>query len=257
MKKITAILSIAALAVSLTACGGGQSQGASTSQAASSSASQAASSSASQASSSSASGSEQMVGGWALNEEMKGNVPSDVQKAFDKAMESYKEAPLEAIDYLGNQVVAGKNHMLLCRTTDPAGLKVAVVYEDLEGNAEITGTTNFDIGEYSQKEDGAAGEQGLSGGWSVYEDQPVAELPADVQTAWDKAMQGLTGADYTPAILLGSQLVSGNNYAILAKQTLVTANPVTNLAVVYLYVPLTGDAEITNIYPLDLASYNQ
>lgn len=241
MKKWIAFIGIAALSLSLAACGGGESKAESQGTAASSS--QAAS--------------EEKVGGWTLNSEMKGSLPAEAQSAFDKAMEDYKDVKLEAVDYLGSQVVSGTNHMILCKSSDPAGLKVAVIYENLEGKATVSGITDFDIAAYSQAEDKGAGEQGLSGGWTVYADQPSASLPADVKTAFDTAMEGLTGASYDPAVLLGSQIVSGNNYAILCKQTLVTANPVTNLAMVYIYVPLTGEAEIMNIYALDLAEYNK
>ncbi len=248
MKKVTAFIGIAAMAVTLAACTGQKQESASASSAASSAASSSAASSAS---------SEEVVGGWTLPESVAGTMSNEALEAFNKAIESGGEQ-LFAVHQLGSQVVSGTNYMLLCTDTDRTQWKVAVVYEDLSGNAEISGVTDLDLGKYARDDTGAAGEQDLSGGWTVFTDPSgeAAELPQDVAAAFNGAMEGLAGADYMPVLYMGSQVVNGSNYAILCEQTLVTANPVTNLALVYIYAPAAGDPEILNIYPLNLADFN-
>ena len=54
------------------------------------------------------------------------------------------------------------------------------------------------------------------GGWTLNDS---GELSAEAKAAFDKAMEGLMGVNYTPVALLGTQLVSGTNYSILAEAT--------------------------------------
>ena len=245
MRKMLAFIGIAALTVSLAACGS-QAQPAATS---------------SQASSAPAASADapQTVGGWTLPESVEGTMSNEAGEAFEKAAKEYKDEELTGIRELGSQIVAGTNYMMLCENGDRSQWKVAVVYADLEGNAEITNVTVFDLGKYAQDDSGKSGEQGLAGGWTVFQDPSgePAELPKEVSEAFDKAMEGLTGADYKPVLYMGSQLVNGFNYAVLCEQTTVTADPQTNLAVVYIYAPATGEPEIMNIYPLDLAEFTK
>ena len=70
-----------------------------------------------------------------------------------------------------------------------------------------------------------------------------------------KAFSGVLGVSYAPIAVLGTQLVAGKNYCILAYGTTVTANPMTNLYAVYVYEKLDGTAEVTAISALDLAAY--
>ena len=65
---------------------------------------------------------------------------------------------------------------------------------------------------------GLAADVPLVGGW---ENVPHgdAELPEDAQTAFDKALDGLVGAKYTPVALLSTQVVAGMNYCILCQIT--------------------------------------
>lgn len=240
MKKAIVLLSVLCLSASFAACG-------------SSSASSGAPSDASSQSASS-----ETVGGWTQPESFTGTLSSEASAAFDKAKENYDNKALTKVQQLGSQVVAGTNYMILCNDMEESRWKVAVVYEDLFGNAEISKVTDLDVGKYADK-DGEAGEQGLAGGWSIYEDPEgtQGDIPEDAAAAFADALEGLTGANYKPVICLGTQLVSGTNYAILCYQTLVIPDPVTNLAIVYVYQPLDGSAEILNIYPLDLADFNQ
>lgn len=89
----------------------------------------------------------------------------------------------------------------------------------------------------------------MEGGWN---NVPcvAAELPEDAQAAFDKALDGLVGAKYTPAALLSTQVVAGMNYCILCQITPVVPDATPTWALVYIYADLQGNAEITNVYEL-------
>ena len=89
----------------------------------------------------------------------------------------------------------------------------------------------------------------VTGGW---ENVPCEAglLPDDAQAAFDKAMQTLDGAVYTPIALLSTQIVAGKNYCLLCQIAPVVPDPVPVWALVYIYADLEGNAEITNIYEL-------
>ena len=89
----------------------------------------------------------------------------------------------------------------------------------------------------------------LAGGWQNVPHE-AAELPADAQAAFDKALNGLVGAQYTPVALLSTQVVAGMNYCILCQITPVVPNAAPTWALVYIYADLQGNAEITNVYDL-------
>ena len=96
-----------------------------------------------------------LLGGWNTTEPCE--ITEDVQAVFDKATEKLLGAAYEPIAYLGRQVVAGTNHCILCRTTAvyPGALPyytLVYIYEDLEGNAEITQICDLNIAEFSQPE---------------------------------------------------------------------------------------------------------
>ena len=97
--------------------------------------------------------------------------------------------------------------------------------------------------------------ESLDGGWQV-EAHEAAELPEDAQAAFDKALEGLVGAEYTPVALLSTQVVAGMNYCILCQIAPVVPNPVPSWALVYIYADLEGNAEITNVYELYIARHS-
>ena len=95
----------------------------------------------------------------------------------------------------------------------------------------------------------------MVGGW---ENVPceAAELPEDAQAAFDKALDGLVGAKYTPVALLSTQIVAGTNYCILCQITPVVPDATPTWALVYVYADLQGNAEITNVYELYIDRYS-
>ena len=87
------------------------------------------------------------------------------------------------------------------------------------------------------------------GGWTITKDAAVSD---EARAAFDKALEGLTGVDYQPLALLGTQVVAGTNYCILCEAKVVYPDAVPYYALVYIYADLQGGAQILNIVNLDI-----
>ena len=138
---------------------------------------------------------------------------------FDEAKQNYNALNLDVIALLGKQIVAGENYMFLAKgyndlDEDNATYKIVIIYNDLENNSTITNVVDFDYTKYVNENIENSYEL-LQGGW--YVDIPEAKviLSREIQIAFDNATSTLTGATYTPIAVLGKQIVSGTNYAIL------------------------------------------
>ena len=99
----------------------------------------------------SADGSAPMMGGWSYSEST--DITEERRNVMYKATETLTGEAYEAIAYVGSQVVAGTNHAFLCKTMPsvsgletPASIIIVYVYEDLQGNCEITDTTDVKLG---------------------------------------------------------------------------------------------------------------
>jgi len=101
-----------------------------------------------------------LSGGWGINT---GDVAFDknaeVKAAYEKAIRDMilTGGEMEPVAYLGSQVVAGMNYLVLCRVKavveDPSTeLVLVTIYADLEGNATIT---SQDVNWDPQQPDGA------------------------------------------------------------------------------------------------------
>lgn len=90
-----------------------------------------------------------LMGGWAAAEDA--TITDEVRALFDKAMEGLVGVNFVPVAYLGSQVVAGRNHAILCQATavypgaQPAW-KVVFLYEDLTGGVKILNIADFDFG---------------------------------------------------------------------------------------------------------------
>lgn len=144
-------------------------------------------------------------------------ITDEFKKVFEKATETLAGVDYVPYAYLESQVVAGTNHLVLCKATptvpDAATTYALVtVYEDLEGNAEITEVLNSTASAPAPYDEdnpmgGAYGEPG----------SPV--VTDEAKKALAKACEELDGVDYEAKALLGVQVVAGYNYDILCKAT--------------------------------------
>ena len=188
-----------------------------------------------------------VAGGWSMNE---GHFsPKDNQeamKAFEKATNGLTGYYYEVISVLGSQVVSGTNYAYLCKgkmvvpDASPEYL-LLYVYEDLSGNAEILGTKGIFAGS----------EEGVSGGFTLNTEKTELKDNAEVNAAFEKALEGFTGVSYEPIAYLGSQVVAGTNYAILCFEKASTPSSETKLSIVTVYADLEGHAEILSTEDVD------
>ena len=200
------------------------------------------------------------------------NKPEDITSKFLRAERDVTEDYLEPVTLLGTQVVAGTNYMFLCRVMqdkplgeelDSADLRVAILYVDLQGNAEITKVTKFDVNKYVSKDISLTQEQ-LAGGWTVsnkFTSKVSYDSGADEKVA--KATSTLAGASFKAlAVLSGKKVSNAEMYdAILCLQTtgIETSTPKYSLSV--LTIKGEGEDEYTytleSIADLNLADFNK
>ena len=204
------------------------------------------------------SGSTATTGGWTIfSDETKANIPEGPQAALDKALAAYTGASLTPVAYLGSQIVSGTNYKFLCRsqavTPDAEESFVTItVYEDLQGNAEITEVKDFHLTDYLENKEIAT--EDMDGGWTVSEnDGTMMEMVADIQIPFDTATENLEGCFYEPVAVLGSQVVAGANYAILCRVTPTTPDATPHFSVVQINAPVSGTASILSICDLDIS----
>jgi hypothetical protein len=90
-------------------------------------------------------------GGWEYNQgELSLDANPDAKAAFDKALDGLVGCAYEPVALIGSQVVAGTNYCILCRTTPvvpdaKSSFSLVTIYEDLNGNAEITDVTDLNM----------------------------------------------------------------------------------------------------------------
>ena len=93
------------------------------------------------------------------------------------------------------------------------------------------------------------------GGWAPNETIQTEILTKDAKDAFELAMKSYNGLPMDPAVLLGTQLVSGTNFAYLAKVKLLPRNAASGWYIVTVYRDLKGNASVTaaaEINPADL-----
>ena len=84
------------------------------------------------------------------------------------------------------------------------------------------------------------------GSWDISEIKGC-NLPQKAQSAFTAVTGELVGADYQPVLYVGSQIVNGTNYCILAIQTIITAEPKKNLVKVIVNVSTSGVASLVSV----------
>ena len=87
------------------------------------------------------------------------------------------------------------------------------------------------------------------GGWQL-SDSP--EITEEIKTSFEKALDKLTGATYTPVACVATQVVSGINYRILCRCVKTVKNPVETYAFVEYYQDLEGNVELKDIYDTEV-----
>ena len=204
------------------------------------------------------------TGAWTMNDQKtQAKLPDEAARAFNKATEGFTGSTLEPVALIGSQVVAGLNYMILCRATTATQesvttYQIAVIYADLEGNAELISLKDFDLSKYTEGHVEAAQEM-LSGGWYVPEDACGSDIPENAKAAYEKATEAVCWewAEAEPIAYLGSQVVAGTNYAILCKGKLTEDSSTNRIFVTTVYEDTEGNAGVANTRLLELAEFTE
>ena len=180
------------------------------------------------------------VGGW--QRAASPEITKDFKKVFDKAVANLDGAQYEPVAYVASQVVAGKNHCVLCtqQVSAPGAetyYALVYIYEDLEGNAEVTDVKTSTVTANYVAD--------LDGGWAASESLKVTE---DAKRAMEKASETLAGATHDPIAIIATQVVAGTNYLMLCESTPTVPNAESYYSLVTVYADLDGYASITDTY---------
>ena len=90
--------------------------------------------------------------------------------------------------------------------------------------------------------------ENIVGGWTLNEDVKEAEIDSSILEAFDSVKTSYSGGELQALAVLGTQVVSGTNYAILAKEDKA------GYAVAVLYADLSGNVELRQVTPLDISA---
>lgn len=101
---------------------------------------------------------------------------------------------------------------------------------------------------------------GLLGGWQINTDDVEVDMPEEAKEAFDAAMAArsegmLDGDNYTPIAYLGSQVVSGTNYAYLCRTEVTDFTLVSSLKLVTVYRGLVSDASVLDVLNVNIEDY--
>jgi len=92
-------------------------------------------------------------------------------------------------------------------------------------------------------------------GWQNITHEAV-ELPTDAQSAFDRTIEGLVGAQYTPVALLSTRADAGTHYCILCQVVPEVPGAATSWVLMYIHADPEGNAEITNLYELYIGRHS-
>ena len=196
-----------------------------------------------------------LTGGW---ETVLSNRVNDLSEEdiynFNNAIKDYCKEKLEVVALLGKQVVAGTNYMFLAKTDNK--YKIVIVYTDLEGISKVSKVSDFDYSKYVNKDLNSKNEM-LSGGWYTESSNIDYKLEDEkIEKMYESATSELTGVEYKPLLVIGKQIVSGTNYAILCYGKPIVPNATTDIYLMTIYNDLNNNSEILGISYINLAEYN-
>ena len=144
---------------------------------------------------------EQIIGGWTVSGETAIEKNPEAKAALEKALSDMVGAEYTPVAVLGTQVVAGTNYCILCKVTAVVpgaqpSYELVYVYEDLSGNAAITGSKEIVLGENDADDaDTEAGMTQIANPWSEYASAAEAAQAAGIPFAAPKALGGAEISD--------------------------------------------------------------
>lgn len=89
------------------------------------------------------------------------------------------------------------------------------------------------------------------GGWNI-DEVKGSNLPQKVQSAFTAVTSAMTGAEYEPICYLGSQIVNGTNYRVLAIQKLITPEGEKRIVKMIIHEEIDGSVRPVSVSGLGL-----
>ena len=183
-------------------------------------------------------------------------VTSELNDLFTEGVEGLTKATFEPAAYLGYIEETNLAHAFLCKTTEDTGKtfwSVVYIKEDSEGKVNLLDVQSIMLSESSDKgavQFGTVSGDELVGSWSVDGEsvsKGIGDISDDIKVAIDEALKSKVSVTYEPIMIMGSQVVSGTNYAVLCKNE--TSSEWT---IVYVYKNLDGKGTLMNVATFDL-----
>lgn len=199
----------------------------------------------------------EITGGWKIlltDKEL--SMPKEAKNAFLKATKDYKKLKLDLVALLGEQVVSGKNYVYLAKgyqeEKSKSTYKIVIVYKDLKNNASITKVKNFDYTKYVNRNIKSNYEK-TSGGWYIDSISEKNLLDKKVQAIFNEATAKLKKIKYRPIATLGTQIVSGTNYAVLCYGSKDFKDDPEAVYLITLYEDLKGNKDVISQSYVDIS----
>ena len=183
-------------------------------------------------------------------------VQEGVKNVFDKynsSIDGVSYTPVATIaHYLGEDGSTSwrvfARQTLVTEPTAPSIYAIVVITESMDGAVDITGlylTTQAAF---------AKGSDANAGGWSEC-DNP--QLDVAEMAAFNKNIDGLVGVTYSPIAKIGTQVVSGVKYCILAEYQLVTSTAASGYCLIDLTVGADGTVTIGDVVNIDMGQNDE
>ena len=193
-----------------------------------------------------------LAGGWEVNTGSTSiSRNAAARAAFKKATAELEGVSYQPIAVLGTQVVAGTKYAILCRATPVypdavPEITIMYIYENIDGTVEMDGFQTIISGEEK------GGFTANTGRFALSKKKNKA-----VYSAYNKAMKGLEGVDYTPVSYLGKQTKSGNNYMILCRSQVVYLDAPCEWSLVTVNKSAKGKVKLADIQTLELGNSDE
>ena len=170
-------------------------------------------------------------------------VTSEAMAAFELAIKDYQDdAEIKPVALLATaDIMSTMNYALCCRYSKEGE---NTVYALAVVNVMPTGTASIielkKIPDFVSHVSTAP----VTGGWG---EPSSVVIDSKMKVAFDMTLGMTDGAVYTPVAILESQVVAGMNYCVLCESEIIYPDAVKTYALVYIYVDLKGNAEVTDI----------
>lgn len=163
-------------------------------------------------------------------------------EAFNKAnnKDGYMNIPIAV---LGSQTVSGTNYSYLCkgRTSVPDSqweYFLANVYEDLDGNCEITGTKGLPFD--------------MSDGWESNQNDYELEKNPDIESIFEEAVKNSTDKEFEPIAYIAQQPYYDKSYAVFTRTKKLSFDDGEKFSIVIFTEGADGIIELKSVKNVDI-----